>query len=164
MKLLLSTVLSAFALCASAAVIAPGSVAKLTLTSNSDLCVASAGTDVGSQLTLASCDADLTAFEVVRAAPGSDPTQLALNATFSSGGPIACISASGVANDGPLFLDVCEDDLFQRWNVNGGTTQGPIVNAGQTACLTAAANTEGSAITFSTCFGEDTQEWTATLV
>ena len=119
---------------------------QFQLVSNGDLCVKASGTDVGSQLTLGDCSLAMTTFDVPQGAPAQDPTQLALNATFSSGGPIACISASGVSLDGPLFLDVCEDDIFQRWEVDGGTTRGPIVNAGQTGCLTAAAAQSGSAV------------------
>ncbi|VDC07837.1 unnamed protein product [Peniophora sp. CBMAI 1063] len=160
MQLLLSTVLSAFALTAVSASIAPNSVAKLQLTTNTDLCVGSTGTAVGSPLSLESCNSALTTFNLPRGAPGT-ATQLALNATLSGAGPKACASAHGLDVDGTLILDVCQDDAAQRWTVQGETGKGPIVagTGSGVYCLTASSTTEGSAITYSACSGSEKQEW-----
>ncbi|KZV72979.1 hypothetical protein PENSPDRAFT_663343 [Peniophora sp. CONT] len=191
MKFLLAAVLSAFALSAFAAEqvhflnshlerfsdqincrIAPNSAVKVQL-NGTGLCVAGTGTTVGSQLTLQPCASALTVFNLPRGAP-TTPTQLALNDTLSSGGTARCISANGVATFGPLFLDNCQDDQFQRWTVSiedwtveGVSGKGTIVNAGSgkgTDCLTAADNAEGSYILFDSCSGRTTQEWATTVV
>ncbi|VDB95537.1 unnamed protein product [Peniophora sp. CBMAI 1063] len=142
----------------------PNSVVQLQLAVNTDFCVKASSTAVGFQLTLDSCDPSTT-FDLPQGAPSDVSTQLALNATFSNGGPIACISASGVDLDGPVFLHVCQDDKAQHWNVEGGAGRGSIVNAGSitgTNCLTATSTEQGSTVIYSTCLGSATQEWTPT--
>ncbi|KZV72015.1 hypothetical protein PENSPDRAFT_733746 [Peniophora sp. CONT] len=166
MKFLLSAILSAFALSAAAASVAPNSVVQFQLVAGTDLCLAGAGTTIGAQLALDTCGSALTAFNLPNGAP-TVTTKLVLNETIASGGPILCINARGVGANGLVFLDVCEDDTFEGWNVAGGSNTGPLINTGGSPpdgegrfCLTAENAEQGSPIEFSSCTGGTIQTWT----
>ncbi|VDB96211.1 unnamed protein product [Peniophora sp. CBMAI 1063] len=177
MKFTLSVVLCTLALSATAAPtgtqtataattsstsVAPSTLVQFQLI-DTDLCIAGTGTTVGAQFTLESCGSELTTFDLPGGAP-TGPTQLVLNSTISSGEPISCVNARDVAANGAVFLDVCEDDAFERWRVVGGSGTGPIINVGTPAdegtfCLTVATIDAGSPIIFSSCTGGLAQEW-----
>ena len=122
---------------------------------DTNFCIAGADTTVGAHFALETCGSALTTFDLPNGAP-TGPTQLVLNGTFSSGGPISCVNARDVAANGEVFLDVCEDDDFEHWRVVGGSGAGPIINVGTpegegTFCLTVATIEVGSPVSPSGC-------------
>ncbi|VDB94233.1 unnamed protein product [Peniophora sp. CBMAI 1063] len=144
----------------SSATISPGATVEFQLY-NSNLCIGTpdVASTVGANMLLTPCGTSRTAFELPS---DSQSTQLAF---ISSSGSTSCVNARNVAVNQAVFLDVCEDDAFERWRIVAGLGLGPIVSNGATDgtfCLSAPSNTEGSPVTFGSCTGGLSQQWTTT--
>ncbi|VDB94234.1 unnamed protein product [Peniophora sp. CBMAI 1063] len=150
--------------------ISPGSTVQFQLY-NTDVCIGApdATSTVGANMLLAACGSERTVFELPTGAP-TDPTQLAFGPSRSgANGPITCVNARNVAVNQAVFLDVCEDDAYERWRVIGGSGIGPVISTGTgakngTYCLSAISSTEGSPVVFGSCTGGLTQQWSTTVL
>jgi len=136
--------------------IPPGTNVTMQLTSHPGLCFGAVANSVGAEILAEPCGAPFTTFELVS---GSGPDRQIVLA-----GSKLCVNARGsTAGNTPVTLAVCEDDDLGRWTIPAVSNE--ILSMADTSkCITLAQTGQGDPVTYNTCTGASSQEWTPIVV
>jgi len=128
----------------------------MQLTSQEGVCFGATTNSSGAEILAEPCGAPFTTF-LLNGGSGNEQ-QIVL------AGTTLCLTARGAtAGNTPLTLDNCFDDVLQRWVLPEAA--GEVTSyADATKCITLATTSQGDPVTFNTCTGSASQEWTPTAV
>ncbi|VDB90012.1 unnamed protein product [Peniophora sp. CBMAI 1063] len=140
-----------------------GSTVQFGSNENPDLCLGAVYTYEYAQILLQPCGAPGTTFTLDN---GISSIATRLEVVYSGDEPLCVNAVDSQAGNTPVLLEVCADDLFERWYVEGGTGTGQIRSAVETEdfCLTAAVDGQGDPVEYQVCTGTPNQQWSTYVI